>query len=357
MTSFVTTPTNIVYFTGDNIIDYEDLYDNHTSLQLVSLPTEYNTEDGVYTLFEKILRIGKVESVRIMERKNYNHRLRTEVVTNTAFIDFISWNNTQTVQELHKLLTIEPNQPGRTNSVTAITSVPIHWDNGDTMTHLSIREARLGSGKVDVEPSATVADEGLVLNPDDWNILYIPVLPNNMYIQHPDNTSNTFQPRHLKMFIENDLKLGKVQRVDFIDRELEDSTMVKSVFIHFESWNNNMNARFLREKLNTLGQFKQKGYYDGGMHRILVRNENGDKMPGYFVFKINYKPIPEVQETELNMSQLVAANKVLEEKMAERDEEIQALKEELAKYKPTTEPIGNCSVCFNTIYKKAWHNK
>jgi ribosomal protein L14E/L6E/L27E len=89
----------------------------------------------------------------------------------------------------------------------------------------------------------------------------------------------------------------------------------------------------------------------------MVRNDNGDKVPGYFVFKINHKPIPEVEETELNMSQLVAANKVLEEKMAERDEEIKALNEELAKYKPTTEPIGNCSVCFSTIYPKAWHKK
>lgn len=333
MTSFVSTPTNVVYFTQDNIINYENsLYDNHTSLQLVSLPTEYNSKDGVQELIEKILRIGKVENIRIIERKNYNHRLRTEVVTNTAFVDFINWNNTHSVQELHRLLNIESNQLGRTNSVTAIISTPIHWDNGDNMTHLSIREARVGSGKDDVESSNTAADadEGLVLNSDDWNSLYIPVLPNNMYIQHPDNTSNTFQPRHLKMFIENDLKLGKVQRVDFIDRELEDSNVVvKSVFIHFESWNNNSNTRFLREKLNTLGQFKQKGYYDGGMHRILVRNENGDKVPGYFVFKINHKPIPEVGETELNMSQLVAANKVLEEKMNEKNELIAKLTAEL----------------------------
>jgi hypothetical protein len=59
-----------------------------------------------------------------------------------------------------------------------------------------------------------------------------------------------------------------------------------------------------------------------------VRNDNGDKVPGYFAFKINHKPIPEVT-TELNMAQLVAANKTLTEKMAERDEEIRRLTEEL----------------------------
>lgn len=335
MTSFVTNPNNVVYFTGENIISYENTsYTNHTSLQLVSLPSEYNSKDGVKELIEEVLRIGKVDSVHIIKRKNYNHRLHTEVITNTAFIDFISWNSTPSVEELYRLLNLESNLQGRTNSITAITSTPIHWDNGDTMTHLSIREARVGSGKVETETiTAAASDEGLVLAQDDWNSLYIPVLPNNMYIQHPDNTTNTFQPRHLKMFIENDLKLGKVQRVDFIDRELDDSKIVvKSVFIHFESWNNNTNTKFLREKLNTVGQFKQKGYYDGGMHRILVRNDNGDKLPGYFVFKINHKPIPEVGETELNMSQLVAANKVLEEKLAERDEEIRALNEKLAAY-------------------------
>lgn len=346
-----TNPEDIVYFTHENIINFDDTFnDNHTSLHLVSLPIEYSSEDGVYMLFEKVLNIGKVESVRIIERKNYNQRLRSEIVTKTAFVDFKSWNNTTSVQDLYRLLTTQSKSQVRSNSIRVITTAPIHWDNGDNMTHLSLREARVGSGNV--EPETSNKPDGLLLNAEDWNSLYIPVFPTNMYIQHTDNTSNTFQPRHLKMFIENELNLGKVQRVDFIDRELEDSTTAKSVFIHFESWNNNTNAKFLREKLNTTGQFKQKGYYDRGMHRFMIRNDNGDKVPGYFVFKINHKPIPEVESTELNMSQVVAANKVLEEKMAERDEEIRALKAELGKYKPINGvPIGNCSVCFSTIYE------
>jgi hypothetical protein len=326
-----TIPEDVVYFTQENIINFDDTFtDNHMSLQLVSVPVEYNTEDGLYALFEKVLRIGKVESVRIIERKNYNQRLHSEIVTKTAFIDFTSWNNTSSVQELYRLITNNSNSSVRASSIRVITTSPIHWENGDNMTHLSLREARVGSGKVvTVSESSNKITEGLPLNTDDWNSLYIPILPTNMYIQHPDNTSNTFQPRQLKTFIENELNLGKVQRVDFIDRELEDSTVVKSVFIHFESWNNSTNAKFLREKLNTAGQFKQKGYYDGGMHRFMVRNDNGDKVPGYFVFKINYKPIPDVETTELNMSQLVAANKVLEEKMSEKDELIAKLTAEL----------------------------
>src|SRR6056300_609531 len=84
---------NIVYFTTQNIaLDNVEVGDNsfnnkNTSLQLVSLPIEYK------------LNIGKVSSVRIIERKNYNQRLRSHIVTKTAFIDMENMNNTAAVRE------------------------------------------------------------------------------------------------------------------------------------------------------------------------------------------------------------------------------------------------------------------
>lgn len=338
---------NIVYFTTlNNVPDDVEVGDNsfinkNTSLQLVSLPIEYNETDGVIDLFENKLNIGKVSSVRIIERKNYNQRLRCQVITKTAFIDMYDINNSFAVRELHdalndkSTLTVSP-------SVTVVTEFPIHWDNGDNMTHLSIRTATEGSGKPKEVTSSTLGTnepENMELSGDDWKSVYIPILPSNMYVNNPiDNSYHTFQPRNLKSLLENELRLGKVQRVDFIDRELEDGQTAKSAFIHFEYWYNNNNAKFLRDKLNTSGQFKQKGFYDGSnTHRFMVRNDNGDKVPGYFVFKINHKPIPEVEETELNMSQLVAANKVLEEKMLERDELIEKLQAELAELRGNNE--------------------
>ena len=82
----------IVYFTTQSIEpDNTEVGDNsfnnkNTSLQLVSLPIEYNDTESVIDLFET-LHIGKVSNVRIIERKNYNQRLRTHIVTKTAFID------------------------------------------------------------------------------------------------------------------------------------------------------------------------------------------------------------------------------------------------------------------------------
>ena len=254
-------------------------------------------------------------------------------------------NNTPAVRDLQSYLNNKDSMM-ISPSVTVVIESPIHWENGDNMTHLSIRTATEGSGKPkEVPPSTTAAaaatsePENMELSNDDWKSVYIPILPSNMYVNNPiDNSYHTFQPRNLKSLLENELRLGKVQSVDFIDRDLENGQVVKSAFIHFEYWYNNNNAKFLRDKLNTSGQFKQKGFYDGSnTHRFMVRNDNGDKVPGYFVFKINHKPIPEVEETDLNMSQLVAANKVLEEKMAERDELIEKLQAELAELRGNNE--------------------
>jgi hypothetical protein len=110
--------------------------------------------------------------------------------------------------------------------------------------------------------------------------------------------------------------------------ENEQALTVKAAFIHFEYWNDNNNAKFLRNKLDTDGQFRQKGYYNGKNMMWFYSEENGAKTPRYFVFKINYKPIPDA-ETELNIHQLVAANKKLEEVVLEKDELIKKLMEEL----------------------------
>jgi len=331
-------PKMVVHFNSiTSSISNETFPHSPVSLQIIVLPSEYNTVDGVAELLNKTMMLGEPSNIRIIEKKNYNQKLKTDIVTRSALIDFKHWHNTEATRDLYDNLqnmrsgSATTAHGYRVPSVTAIMNeANLHWENGDLMNHLSLREARPGSGLIPEKVSN--ANDKMTLTGDDWNSLYIPILPNNMYLQHPDYTVTAFQHRYLKPFIENELNLGKVARIDFIDREMENAGTVKAVFIHFEHWNDNANARHLREKLNAEGQFRQRGHYDGkNMHRFLVRNDNGDKVEGYFAFKINHKPIPEA-ETELNMAQLVAANKVLTEKMAERDEEIRSLKEQLAAY-------------------------
>jgi hypothetical protein len=299
-------------------------------LQIIALPVEYNTVEGVTTLLTQVMMIGEPNNIQIIEKKNYNHTLKMNIVTRSALIDFKYWHNTNVTRDLYSMLnqTKSDKVYTRVPSVTVVISDHVlHWDNGDIMTHLSFREARPMS--IIHNKTDSVVAEKLVLSETDWNSLYIPILPNNMQLLHPDKTITVFQPKHLQSFIENDLKLGKVARIDIIDRKLDNIGTVKAVFIHFEYWNNNQTVANLRSALGTQEHYRQHGYHDGNnFHKFLVRDDNGDKVPGYFVFKINHKPIPEA-ETELNMAQLVAANKVLTEKMAERDEEISKLKAEL----------------------------
>ena len=138
-------------------------------------------------------------------------------------------------------------------------------------------------------------------------------------------------------FIERDMNLGKVSRVDFVDRNDTNETLSgKSAYIHFKYWHKNHNVEYLRNKLNENGTFRQRGYYDGvKLRSFYSRDANGDKSTGYLLFKVNHKPIPEVS-IELNVHQLAAANEFLENELKQRDELIAELEkqiEELTKNK------------------------
>jgi hypothetical protein len=318
-------------------------------LQIVALPAGYTTSETVADLLSSIMSIGEARDIRIIEKKNYNQKLKTTIVTRTALVEFNTWHNTPVAHSLYyALLRIGDNDDEQLRGQSVrlhVENTNFQWDNGDQMTHLSVREATMPKPSVAVaaggEATASVAPRHLPLSESDWNSLYIPLIPNSMSLLHPDGTIRMFQPKHLQSFIENDLQLGKVSRIDFIDRKIDNVGTVKAVFIHFENWNDNAAVTNLRNTLNAQDHSRQHGYYDGKhFHKFIVRNENGDRVPGYFAFKINHKPIPEVAPTELNMSQLVAANKVLTEKMAERDAEIRRLTEALALLQPKTEAVA-----------------
>jgi hypothetical protein len=319
-------------------------------LQIVALPSGYTTSETVTELLSRIMSIGEPRDIRIIEKKNYNQKLKSTIVTRTALVEFTVWHNTQVAYTLYDaLLRIGDNDDDQLRGQSVrlhVENTNFQWDNGDSMTHLSVREATMPKPSVasavagggEATTAAVASARQLPLTESDWNSLYIPLIPNSMSLLHPDGTIRMFQPKHLQSFIENDLQLGKVSRIDFIDRKIDNVGTVKAVFIHFEHWNDNAAVTNLRNTLNAQDHSRQHGYYDGKyFHKFIVRNENGDKVPGYFAFKINHKPIPEVAPTELNMSQLVAANKVLTEKMAERDAEIRRLTEALALLQPKSD--------------------
>ena len=154
---------------------------------------------------------------------------------------------------------------------------------------------------------------------DAWKSIYIPVLSDKLVLKNHNDMINKFQPKFLRDFLEKVLRIGKVRRIDYVDRDIPNSsTPVKAAFVHFEYWYDTQPARNLREKLNTYGQFRQKGYMYKGK-RCNFYQHSGDitdpARPGYFDIRINHKPIEET-ECDWNIHQLYAENKRIEEEMS-----------------------------------------
>ena len=299
------------------------------SLHITCLPAKYSNVEMVKELFEQVIPIGKVKAVRVVQ-KNDSKNNRT---FQSAFVDFEHWYISESTRcllmELFNVTRFENDEPTYTQSIQVFGNEHFFWDEAETMKMkcLSVRFVKKGMA---TQENVTKTIQKLELSPDQWNSLYIPCLPKEILFD-TDKGPTYINEVSLQYFIEKNLQIGKVKRIDFVDREVTENeivTTVKASFIHFEYWNDNNNAKFLRNKLDTEGQFRQKGYYNGQKMMWFYSEENGARTPRYFVFKINYKPIPEA-ETELNIHQLVAANKKLEEVVLEKDELIKKLMEEL----------------------------
>ena len=322
-----------VHFDTDSsrVKNYSNVY-NHEfggSIHITCLPAKYSNNETVKELVEQLIPIGKVKAVRVLQKTDSKNNRTFQ----SAFVDFDYWYISDSTRcllmELFNVTRFENGQPSYVQSVQVFGNEHFFWDEAETMKMkcLSVRFVKNGSA---FQENVSKTVQKLDLSPDQWNSLYIPCLPKEILLD-TDKGPSYINENSLQYFIEKNLQLGKIKRIDFVDREVTENekvTIVKAAFIHFEYWNDNNNAKFLRNKLDTEGQFRQKGYYNGHKMMWFYSEENGTKTPRYFVFKINYKPIPEA-ETELNIHQLVAANKKLEEVVLEKDELIKKLMEEL----------------------------
>ena len=159
--------------------------------------------------------------------------------------------------------------------------------------------------------------EKLELADNEWMSIYIPVLSDRLLLRNPiNNELYRFYPKYLRDFLEKNLRIGKVKRIDFVDRDIPNSvTPVKAAFVHFEYWYNTPTALNLREKLNTFGQFRQKGYMrQGERYSFYLANDNpvySEMTTGYFDIRINHKPIQDMG-TDRNVNQLHAEILLLE---------------------------------------------
>ena len=299
------------------------------------MPREYRKNDALIDLIENKLFIGKVSAIKIFEHSSQNG-----LKYYSAIIDFENWFVTNNTWQLLNMLTLQ-NQSEQQYRFDLENRVnidingegiwfPISWENGKPMTHLTVQLVKEGSAGSLVN---IFNSQRLKLAEDEWNSLHIPIIPNGMRVQLRNGEIININQETMAGFIEHKLRLGKVKRIDFVERD-DIENKPKAAFIHFEYWCDNKNVSYLRNKLNTEGQFRQIGYYDGfDMKKFEVCDtETGKYKNAYFVFKINHKPIPEAVDCDLNIHQLVAIKNKLENQVEEMTKELEKLRSKCDEY-------------------------
>lgn len=292
-----------------------------TGLCIVALPREYRTCEEVKNLVENVLKIGQVFSVHLAETL-----AKTGIVYNTANLVMREITNSDVQHELDVW-------EGRTQ-VPVPEGMAMTWDNGKRMQHLSIRQLP------EIDRFEFCSSQEKIVFPDGaCPSLHIPIIPRNL--MRYSSLTGTFynMPKEgfydtetgLTDLIQNKICLGQVKRIDFVVRD-DKEDKPKAAFIHFDHWYDNKNSRFLLAKLQESGSFRQKGYYDGFTMQQFCSRTGANLPEAFFVFKINHRPIPEVDEAtcELNIHQLVASNKRLLESEAALLEQVAALTKRIA---------------------------
>jgi len=293
-----------------------------TGICIVALPREYRTCTEVKNLIENTLNIGQVASVHLAETMS-----KTNVVYHTANVIMTTITNTKIMSDFEEF-------EGRA-SIDVPEGLSMSWDNGKPMGHLSIRDIPDISRFDFCSPSTKMEFPG-----GACPSLHIPIIPKKLSRYSPLTSTVYSQPREgfydtesgLTDLIQNKLGFGQVKRIDFVTRD-DKEDKPKAAFIHFDHWYDNKNSRFLLAKIEETGNFRQKGFYNGfNMQKFYAQNENGQSQEAFIVFKINHKPIPEVNETEceLNIHQLVAVNKRLLESETALKEQVAALTARIA---------------------------
>jgi hypothetical protein len=270
---------------------------------------------AVVAKFVDRLCIGKVASIKIVGAPNTNHK--------KVYVNFEYWYKYQNTVVLDNAIHLE-------KCVHFIKpNIIFNYDPNnivlDRFTFLTIKRAITPeSQKHDFDISAAPK---MQIPEGEWTSLYIPFLPEGLILD-----GIGFTHEDLQSFIENKARIGKVRRIDFVDRDdlvkEEGEVPLKAAFIHMQYWCDNKNSQYLRSLLNTQGNYRQRGYFNGKQYVNFVSFTGKDM---YFSLKINHKPIPDADGT-LNIHQLAAIKTKHEKELEEKTAEIENLKAQLMRF-------------------------
>jgi hypothetical protein len=285
------------------------------AVRITCLPRELNDELQIADYLAELL--GAVQlTVKIVHNKT-----DTGIPYRSAFVDIGAWTEGEYMDNMQKQLVDAGNNGLEFSEIVTFDGrrIPLnfHFPNGKPMPYIKILASEKNT-YYDTKPLAL--DEGA------WTSLYVPVVPADLVI--PGDWQRADMRERLTQFFECQLRVGKVSRVDLMSRtkpEDDKETKMLCAYIHFDHWYDNSATTILRGNIETTGEFRCNGFYDGIK---FTKFENRR----FITIKINHKPLPEVKDPELNIHQLAAAN----EKLTARVAELEAL---LSTTQTLTEPI------------------
>lgn len=194
----------------------------------------------------------------------------------------------------------------------------------------------------------------LDLQENENTSLYIPVIPPNLFFASSESQeSQKFQPKFLKYYIENCMRVGKIRRIDFATREVPYYTTPQiCAFVHFDCLYNNESSIKMRNDLQQTGKHLSYGFNSNEKYCNFQHAYSNNKN-AHLLFKINHKPIDTPKEYTRNIEQVMAENKLLIEKLQEKDETIRILMNELDALKNATNQVSNIENKESTLYQRA----
>lgn len=299
------------------------------SLHFTGIPmqfavTEQNKnkmKEQLKDMIEDYLYIGKTSSMDLFSHPCQSGR--GYVVE--AYVDFAYWYQTECTVNLAKH--IEKDLTDRRD--IRLTGLCVLKSNDAPWTYLRVRAIRhsMIDGYGASYPQLKEIQNGLV-DEVNWSSLYIPFLPENLRL-----SGQILDANELSYLIDHHLGLGRVKRIDFIDRAVPaGAPAAKSAFVHFDYWYDNYDARSFRATMLSKGAIQLYGYNMIGQDNRFALLQDGQfsREPQYITLKINRAPIPDAPEAEtLNVHQLAVAKRALEQQLAMLSETVRQLEAQL----------------------------
>ena len=154
--------------------------------------------------------------------------------------------------------------------------------------------------------------------------LYIPVLPKDMSL----DGEHLFDEASLRSYFEEKIQLGKVNRIDYVEKKLPNNGTNISAFVHFDMWYET--AKNMLYELKEDSEIRLHGYWTPNRRQYInIRSTNNIVLHRYISVRINRTPIPDVKVPELNIHQLIASNKFMENLIEEQKIKMEALEDKI----------------------------